>query len=72
MCNMNSIFIYCFTVSEKPFSDLKSKSEQKAKSYYLSCMDVNETIEALGAQPMLDLLDQVLLKILVNLIYVRV
>ncbi|XP_046673742.1 endothelin-converting enzyme homolog isoform X3 [Homalodisca vitripennis] len=44
---------------QKPYSELKSKSEQKAKSYYLSCMDVNETIEELGAKPMLDLLDQV-------------
>ncbi|XP_054269922.1 endothelin-converting enzyme homolog [Macrosteles quadrilineatus] len=44
---------------QKPFNELKSKAEQKAKSYYLSCMDVNETVEALGAQPMLDLLDQV-------------
>ena len=38
---------------------MKSESEKKAKLYYLSCMDANETIEALGAKPMLDLLDDV-------------
>ncbi|CAH1399078.1 unnamed protein product [Nezara viridula] len=44
---------------EKPFNELKSKSEKKAKLYYMSCMDANETIEALGAKPMLDLLKEV-------------
>ncbi|XP_014279943.3 endothelin-converting enzyme homolog [Halyomorpha halys] len=44
---------------EKPFNELKSKSEKKAKLYYMSCMDANETIEALGARPMLDLLKEV-------------
>lgn len=38
---------------------MKSKAEQKAKLYYLSCMDANETIEALGAQPMVDLLKRI-------------
>lgn len=38
---------------------MKSRAERKAKLYYLSCMDGNETIETLGAQPMLDLLDNV-------------
>lgn len=38
---------------------MKSKSERKAKQYYISCMDANETIETLGAKPMLDLLDDV-------------
>lgn len=44
---------------EKPFDELKSKSEKKAKLYYMSCMDANETIETLGAKPMLDLLKEV-------------
>ncbi|XP_065172885.1 endothelin-converting enzyme homolog isoform X2 [Atheta coriaria] len=43
-------------VLEKPIETLKSKAEQKAKLYYESCLDVNETVEALGSQPMLDLL----------------
>jgi len=47
------------TSLEKPFDDLKSKAEKKAKLYYMSCMDVNETIEELGAKPMLDLLKEV-------------
>lgn len=38
---------------------MKSKAERKAKQYYLSCMDANETIEALGAKPLLDLLANV-------------
>ncbi|XP_021915643.1 endothelin-converting enzyme homolog isoform X4 [Zootermopsis nevadensis] len=46
-------------VLEKPFVELKSKAEEKAKMYYLSCMDSNETIEALGAKPMLNLLRKV-------------
>ncbi|XP_057322411.1 endothelin-converting enzyme homolog [Microplitis mediator] len=44
---------------EKELSEMKSKAEQKAKLYYLSCMDANETIEALGAQPMVDLLKRI-------------
>ncbi|GLV38283.1 Neprilysin 3 [Carabus blaptoides fortunei] len=46
-------------VLEKPIDELKSKAEQKAKIYYESCLDVNETIEALGAAPMLKLLKDV-------------
>ncbi|XP_075238174.1 M13 family metallopeptidase neprilysin 3 isoform X2 [Lycorma delicatula] len=44
---------------QKPFNSMKSKAEKKAKLYYLSCMDPNDTVEALGAQPMLDLLREV-------------
>ncbi|PSN53054.1 Endothelin-converting enzyme [Blattella germanica] len=44
---------------EKPFVEIKSKAEKKAKMYYLSCMDANETIEALGAKPMLELLQKI-------------
>ncbi|CAH1118459.1 unnamed protein product [Phaedon cochleariae] len=43
-------------VLEQPIETLKSKAEQKAKMYYESCLDVNDTVETLGAQPMLDLL----------------
>lgn len=50
---------YFYFYTEKPFDELKSKSEKKAKLYYMSCMDANETIEALGAKPMLDLLKEV-------------
>ncbi|XP_039285677.1 endothelin-converting enzyme homolog [Nilaparvata lugens] len=38
---------------------MKSKAEQKAKLYYMSCMDPNDTVEALGAKPMIDLLTEV-------------
>uniref|UniRef100_A0A8D8LU72 Endothelin-converting enzyme 1 n=1 Tax=Cacopsylla melanoneura TaxID=428564 RepID=A0A8D8LU72_9HEMI len=44
---------------EKPITSMKSKAEQKAKTYYMSCMDANETIEGLGAKPLLELLDKV-------------
>lgn len=37
-------------------ASFKSKAEQKAKMYYESCLDVNDTIENLGAKPMLELL----------------
>ena len=46
-------------LAERPYADLKSKSEMKAKRYYMSCIDLNETMEALGGQPMLDLLKKV-------------
>lgn len=38
---------------------MKSKAERKAKQYYLSCMDANDTIEALGATPLQNLLKSV-------------
>lgn len=46
-------------VLEKSLAEMKSKAEKKAKLYYTSCMDANETIETLGAQPLLNLLDNV-------------
>ncbi|XP_003694821.1 endothelin-converting enzyme homolog isoform X1 [Apis florea] len=46
-------------VLEKPLVEMKSKAEKKAKYYFLSCMDANDTIETLGAKPMLDLLDTI-------------
>ncbi|KAB0791750.1 hypothetical protein PPYR_03550 [Photinus pyralis] len=46
-------------VLEKPIENLKSKAEQKAKWYYESCLDVNETIEELDAKPMLNLISKV-------------
>ncbi|KAG7209982.1 hypothetical protein KM043_011568 [Ampulex compressa] len=46
-------------VLEKSMTEMKSQAERKAKNYYLSCMDANETIEALGAKPMLELLDNI-------------
>lgn len=39
--------------------ELKSKAEKKAKIYYESCLDVNDTIEELGAKPMQKLLREV-------------
>jgi len=33
-----------------------SEAEAKAKNYYISCLDANQTVEALGAQPLLDLI----------------
>lgn len=42
-----------------PIGEMKSKAEQKAKIYYESCLDVNETIEELGAKPMVKLLKDI-------------
>lgn len=36
-----------------------SEAEKKAKLYYLSCLDTNETIEALGAKPLVDLISKI-------------
>ncbi|KAI8517248.1 Endothelin-converting enzyme 2 [Branchiostoma belcheri] len=33
-----------------------SQAEKKAKLYYLSCMDANNTVEELGAKPLLDII----------------
>ncbi|KAJ8939317.1 hypothetical protein NQ314_011175 [Rhamnusium bicolor] len=41
---------------EQPMETFKSKAEQKAKMYYESCLDTNDTVETLGAKPMLELL----------------
>uniref|UniRef100_A0A8W8MSH3 Endothelin-converting enzyme 1 n=2 Tax=Magallana gigas TaxID=29159 RepID=A0A8W8MSH3_MAGGI len=38
-------------VIEKPLNKSSSAAEFKAQKYYESCMDVNKTIEKLGAQP---------------------
>ncbi|XP_028131382.1 endothelin-converting enzyme homolog isoform X3 [Diabrotica virgifera virgifera] len=45
-------------VLEEPMETLKSKAEQKAKMYYESCLDVNDTVEALGAKPMITLIEK--------------
>ena len=42
--------------SETPLVESLSEAEVKAKEFYTSCLDVNETIETLGAQPLLDLI----------------
>ncbi|XP_044763653.1 endothelin-converting enzyme homolog isoform X2 [Coccinella septempunctata] len=46
-------------ILEKPADQLKSKAERKAKIYYESCLDVNDTMESLGAKPMLDVLRKI-------------
>lgn len=40
-----------FVGTEKPLNKSSSAAEFKAQEYYESCMDVNKTIEKLGAQP---------------------
>ncbi|KAL1501599.1 hypothetical protein ABEB36_006896 [Hypothenemus hampei] len=44
---------------EQPIATLKSKAEKKAKMYYESCLDTNETVESLGSQPMIDLITKI-------------
>lgn len=44
---------------ERPINTFKSKAEKKAKLYYQSCMDEDETMEKLGAEPLIKLLKQV-------------
>nr|XP_023014776.1 endothelin-converting enzyme homolog isoform X2 [Leptinotarsa decemlineata] len=45
-------------VLEGPYESLKSKAEQKAKMYYESCLDVNDTVESLGNKPMVALINK--------------
>lgn len=44
--------------TETPLNESVSEAEIKAKKYYVSCLDVNQTIESLGAQPLLDLIKE--------------
>ncbi|XP_055546148.1 endothelin-converting enzyme homolog isoform X1 [Wyeomyia smithii] len=44
---------------ERPEAELKSKAEKKAKLYYQSCLDEDETMEKLGAEPLLKLLKSI-------------
>lgn len=46
-------------VLEKNESFFKSNAERKAKMYYESCLDNDETMEKLGAKPMLSLLREI-------------
>lgn len=46
-------------VLERNISEYKSNAEKKAKMYYESCLDNDETMEKLGAKPMLDLLNKI-------------
>lgn len=38
---------------------MSSEAEKRAQRYYQSCLDVNETMEALGGKPVIDLLTQI-------------
>ncbi|KAG1679571.1 Endothelin-converting enzyme [Nymphon striatum] len=44
---------------EKPINESDCEAIKKAKIYYTSCMDVNETIESLGAKPLQDFLSKI-------------
>lgn len=44
---------------ERPLAEFKSKAEKKAKLYYQSCLDEDETMEKLGAEPLQKLLRQI-------------
>ena len=46
-------------ITEQPAESLVSEAEKRAQRYYQSCLDVNETMEALGGKPVLDLLVQI-------------
>ncbi|XP_065218845.1 endothelin-converting enzyme homolog isoform X3 [Planococcus citri] len=41
------------------FAKTECEAEQKARRYYLSCLDPNETTEKLGATPMINLLKEI-------------
>jgi len=44
---------------EQPDNKQKSKAEVKAKMYYQSCLDPNNTVETLGATPLREMLADV-------------
>lgn len=43
-------------VLESPLNESQSEAEKKAKLYYISCLDINKTVENLGAAPLLNLM----------------
>ena len=50
------MFYFVSFASDSPLNESHSESELKAKVYYRSCIDVNHTVDLLGASPLLDLL----------------
>lgn len=56
---IEAVFSHFVCITEQPMETLKSKAEQKAKMYYESCLDANDTVETLGNKPMLDLLRKI-------------
>lgn len=44
-------------VLEDEKTELKSEAERKARIYYYSCLDKNDTVESLGSKPIVNLLD---------------
>ncbi|XP_065336097.1 endothelin-converting enzyme homolog isoform X3 [Cloeon dipterum] len=46
-------------ILEQPKGNRSSSAEDKAKMYYISCMDPNNTIETLGAAPLQEILTEV-------------
>lgn len=44
-------------VLEDEKTELKSEAERKARTYYYSCLDKNDTVESLGSKPIVNLLD---------------
>jgi len=42
--------------AESPLNESQSEAEKKAKLYYISCLDINKTVENLGAAPLLNLM----------------
>lgn len=46
-------------VLEDDTFEVKSEAEKKARIYYTSCLDKNETVDKLGAKPMIELLSKI-------------
>ncbi|XP_076320536.1 endothelin-converting enzyme homolog isoform X2 [Tachypleus tridentatus] len=47
------------SILEDDTVELKSEAEKKARVFYYSCLDKNETIEELGSQPILSLTEKI-------------
>ena len=44
---------------EMPEESMDVESEKAAARYYRSCLDVNKTVEDMGADPLVDLLEKI-------------
>lgn len=56
---LSDLIFFFFYCKEQPAESLVSEAEKRAQRYYQSCLDINETMEALGSKPILELLTQI-------------
>lgn len=59
MVVITNAILHVYMLWTEKSGKLNSEAEEKARRYYRSCIDKNETQESLGAQPLIELLNKV-------------